>query len=357
MVTLAEVGGAQAYVRDLLPAAQERFDVTVAAYGDGPLRDAATELGVRFVPLKHVRRPLSAYQDTLGFVELTGLFRRLRPDIVHLNSSKAGVLGRIAAAAAGVPVCIFTAHGWAFKAAGGIGASCYLWADRVMRPLATMVICVSETERSAGVAARVCTPAKTIVIANAVDVGDPVGRSQNTARLLEIVSVGRLAPPKDFLTLLEAFEMLPLGKARLTLVGGGPLRQRLESEISRRGLTEVVDLAGEVQDVRSMLERSDIFVLSSHSEGMPISVLEAMATGLPVVASDVGGVHEVVQESATGFLVPPGDVEGMAERLVQLIGDAALRQRLGDAGRQRVEQHFALAQWRARHLALYASLL
>lgn len=357
VVTLAEVGGAQSYVRDLLPAALERFDVTVAAYGDGPLRDAVGELGIPFVPLRHVRRPLSARQDPLGLLELTRLFGRLRPDIVHLNSSKAGVLGRAAAAMARVPACVFTAHGWAFKATSGTSARCYLWADRAVRPLTTIVICVSETERRAGIAARVCTSAKSIVIANAVDVGATVVRPRDRVDPIEIVSVGRLAPPKDFLTLLHALEILPRGQAHLTVLGDGPHRPMLESEIAQRGQSEAIQLAGEVREVRPTLERSDVFVLSSASEGMPMSVLEAMAAGLPVVASDVGGVHEVVEEGTTGFLVPSGDAPQMAERLARLAGDRALRERLGEAGRRRVEQCFALPAWRAKHLALYESLL
>src|SRR5665213_3043365 len=116
VVTLAEVGGAQSYVRDLLAATRDTFDVSVAAHGDGPLRTAAGELGVPFIPLCHVRRELSLLQDPLALLELTALFRRVRPDIVHLNSSKAGVLGRLAAAIARTPARVFTAHGWAFKA-------------------------------------------------------------------------------------------------------------------------------------------------------------------------------------------------------------------------------------------------
>ena len=119
LITLAEPGGAQTYVADLLPALAGRFDVVVAAHGDGPLRTAARDAGVRFVGLRHVRRPLHAVRDPLGLLELVVLMRRLRPDIVHANSSKAGVLGRLAAVLAGVPIRIFTVHGWAFSAYSG----------------------------------------------------------------------------------------------------------------------------------------------------------------------------------------------------------------------------------------------
>ena len=142
--------GAQSYVASLLPALVGRFDVTVAAHGAGPLRDAAEAAGVRFVPLANVRRPVNPFRDLAGLVELVRLLRRERPDILHANSSKAGVLGRLAAALTGVPIRIFTAHGWAFAAHSGLAARGYRVADRLMRPLTTATICVSEREREAG---------------------------------------------------------------------------------------------------------------------------------------------------------------------------------------------------------------
>ena len=129
LITLAETGGAQQYVASLLPALAEEYDVLVAAHGDGFLGDASRAAGVRYVSLAHVRRPLHPLHDVLGLVELYRLFRHERPMIVHANSSKAGILGRLAALAARVPVRLFTVHGWAFKAHRGLAALVYLWAD------------------------------------------------------------------------------------------------------------------------------------------------------------------------------------------------------------------------------------
>ena len=357
VVTLAEVGGAQTYVRDLLAATREEFDVSVASHGDGPLRSAAAELGVPFIPLRHVRRDLSLVHDPLGLLELTLLFRRLRPDIVHLNSSKAGILGRFAAALARVPIRIFTAHGWAFKATSGGAAQLYLWADRIVRPLTTMVICVSQTELRAGLAARTCTAARSVVIANGVDVDGAMRRREDATGRVEIVSVGRLAEPKDFSTLIAAMARLAPGTARLRVFGDGPLRQSLETQIADLAVAGTVELAGEVPDVRPHLADSDVFVLSSRSEGMPLSVLEAMAAELPVVASAVGGLNEVVVDGETGLLVEAGNVDSLAQALERLVGEPELRERLGRLGRQRAEQEYSQSRWRAAHLALYRSLL
>src|SRR5437879_5333646 len=123
--------GAQTYVSLLLPALAGRLDVTVAAHGPGPVVAAARSAGFHFVPLRHVRRALHPWHDLLGLVELFRLCRRVRPDIVHANSSKAGVLGRVAAFLARVPIRIFTVHGWAFAAHRGLAGRLFLWAERL----------------------------------------------------------------------------------------------------------------------------------------------------------------------------------------------------------------------------------
>ena len=357
LVTLAEVGGAQSYVRDLLAAAEQEFDVTVAAYGEGPLREACAARGIPFVPLRHVRRDISFPRDLVGLVELVRLFRRIRPDIVHLNSSKAGVLGRIAGTLARVPVIVFTAHGWAFKAAGGLRSTLYLWSDRLVRPLTTMTICVSEIERGAGITAQTCSADRSTVITNAVDVDAALPHTPGGGDRVEIVSVGRLAQPKDFPGLIAAATQLAPGSAHIRILGDGPQRPELETQIARHNLDDTVELVGEVADVRPYLATADIFVLSTHSEGMPIAVLEAMAANLPVVTTNVSGLHEVVLHEQTGLLTAADDPHALAEALTRLIDDPDLRRRLGDNGRRRAEEHFSLAPWRSAHLHLYHHLL
>ncbi len=353
LVTLAEVGGAQSYVASLLPALVARFDVTVAAHGDGPLRSAAEEAGAHFVPLKNVRREVNPLRDLAGLFELIRLLRRERPDILHANSSKAGVLGRLAAAISGVPIRIFTAHGWAFAAHSGLAARAYRVADRLMRPLTTATICVSERELEAGLAAGTCTSDATVVIPNAVDVG-AAPRSVSTRQPPLLVAVGRLKAPKDFQTLVRALGRLPSGSFEAMIVGDGPDRPQLEETIRTSGLSDAVRLTRERNDVPRLLAAADVFVLASRSEGHPVSVLEAMAAGLPVVASRVGGVPEQVVEGETGLLVDPGDPELLAAALERLTDDPALRRRLGVAGRARAEERFDLEPFRRAHLELYS---
>jgi glycosyltransferase involved in cell wall biosynthesis len=355
LVTLAEVGGAQTYLAHLVPGLVAEFEVTVAAWGPGPLRAAVEAAGARYIALQHVRRDVSLWRDPLGLLELVRLCRRLRPDIVHANSSKAGILGRIAARIAGVPVRIFTVHGWAFAQYHGTASKVYLWLDRLVRPLTTSFICVSSQTRAAGVAARTCDPDATIVIPNAVDVAT-APRAELTGDPPRVVSVGRLKEPKDFVGLVRALAGTGV-PFRAAIVGDGPDRPEIEGAVSARGLEDSVELLGERGDVAALLAASDVFVLSSRSEGMPISVLEAMAAGLPVVASAVGGVPELAEDAVTGLLVPAGDEAALRGALARILADAALRRSLGEAGRRRAEEKFDLPRFRAAHLELYRAEL
>jgi glycosyltransferase involved in cell wall biosynthesis len=137
------------------------------------------------------------------------------------------------------------------------------------------------------------------------------------------------------------------------IVGEGPDRPALEAEIERLGIGDRVRLLGERRDVPELLGAADVFVLSSRSEGLPVSVLEAMVAGLPVVASRVGGVGELVEDEETGLLVAPGNPDELSTALERVLGDRELRRRLGAAGRERVERHFDLESFRRAHLDLY----
>jgi len=355
-ITLAEVGGAQTCVAELLPELVKTFDVTIAAHGPGPLREAARKAGATSVELRNVRRAIGP-RDALGLIELIRLIRRVRPDVVHAHSSKAGVLARVAAAVCRVRAVVFTAHGWAFKAEPGYRSRLYLNADRATAAVTSAVICVSETERREGLAARTCRPARTVVIRNGVDASRFGIRTHAEVPRPQLISVGRLKAPKDFETLLDALALLDGLSFEAIVVGDGPDLEHLEARSRRLGLVDRVTFAGEQPDVPERLARADCFVLSSVSEGLPISVLEAMAAGLPVVASDVGGVHELVGEGVTGSLVPPRDPEALAAALRPVLADAGLRARLGQAGRAEVEMSFSIEAFQRGHLDLYARLL
>jgi len=218
--------------------------------------------------------------------------------------------------------------------------------------LTTVTICVSEQELAAGLEAGACRRERSVVIHNAVDVaGAP--RSRHDRAVPRLIAVGRLKAPKDFMTLVRALAALPAESFEALIVGDGPDLPELEAEIRRLGIEDHVELAGERSDVPELLAASDVFVLSSRSEGLPVSVLEAMAAELPVVASAVGGLAELVEDGETGILVPAGDESALAQALRTLVGDPGLRRKLGAAGRARAEAQFDLDAFRRAHLELY----
>ena len=254
--------------------------------------------------------------------------------------------------AARVPVRFFTVHGWAFKAHTGRAATAYLWADRLMSAFTTTTICVAHGELSAGLSARTCRPDRTVVIHNGVPLDVP-RRPPGGTDPVTLLSVGRMRAPKDLFTLVRAMADLEPGSARLRIAGDGPDRAAVAAEVERLGLGGTVELLGTRDDVPALLADADVFVLASDSEGLPMSVLEAMAAGLPVVASAVGGVPELVLDGETGILVGPRDTAALAGALARLVADSALRDRLGAAGRLRVEREFSLERFEREHLELY----
>jgi glycosyltransferase involved in cell wall biosynthesis len=291
------------------------------------------------------------WRDALGLLELVRICRRLRPQIVHANSSKAGLLALAAASLAGVPVRVFTAHGWAFRWHSGPAAKLYLACERLTGRLATRVICVSETELRIGLAAGTCTARKSAVIRNAVDVHG-FTQAEHANAVPRLVSVTRLAAPKDAATLLRALARLNGAAYQARIVGDGHERQLVEAQLHSLHLRESVELLGERGDVPALLADSDVFVLSSRSEGLPVAVIEAMASGLPVVASNVGGVGELVN-AETGILVRAGDEQALSAALATVLDDRALRARMGAAARARAEAYFDLPEFLEAHRTLY----
>ena len=221
-----------------------------------------------------------------------------------------------------------------------------------MRPVTTTVVCVAEARGRRGWHARTCDPQRTVVIHNAVDVADPLRRRGRRGASPRSSASARFAYPKDFATLLEAVRLVE-APCHVRVVGEGPAARRQWRPRSRQGLSERVELLGARGDIPELLARSDVFVLSSRSEGFPVSVLEAMAAGLPVVATDVGGVAEAVEDGETGLLVPPATrrARGALERLLV---DGELRRRLGAAGRTRALGHFDVPRYRTAYGELYS---
>ncbi len=350
IITKGEPGGAQTHVLDLLitgPAGEKAL-VTGSA---GPLSEHAQQLGIRTWVLPSLVPEIRPMTDAKVTQELRRTIRDFRPQIVHCHSSKAGILGRLAAHLEHVP-SVFTAHGWAFTE--GVPESRRLMAlvaERLVGGLTSAVIAVSSYDYDLALKAHVVPPGRIWVIHNGVT-DSSLRAAPSAGSPVRIVMVARCGPPKNHLMVLQAASQLR-GDWELNFVGDGPLMGRVQEEIGRLGLGGRVSLLGCRDDVPQILAGAHIFCLASDWEGLPISIIEAMRAGLPVVAAAVGGVPELVTFGENGFLVGRKDAGGLARHLQALIDDPALRAQFGARSRARYEREFTLEQQMSKVREVY----
>lgn len=332
-------------------------DVTVACPDEGMLPARLQESGVS-VSVLSMSRQIAPLGDARAFFRLWRLCRRLRPDILHAHSSKAGFIGRVAGRVAGVPVVVFTPHCWSFQSASGSKRRVYIALERFASRFCDMTVTVSDAERVEAVELDVVPADRITVIPNGVSARefDPMA---GVERDIPFVSVGRLDEQKGYTYLLEAAAVLMKSEPdfRLSIVGDGPLRQSLEQQAASLGLNDTVRFEGQSAEVSRYLHRAHVFVLSSLWEGLPYTIIEAMASGLPVVTTDVGGCRELVIDGETGSVVPPADPMALAEAMRVLWSDAGMRTRMGAAGRSFASRTFRLEHTVARNRGLYDRLL
>ncbi len=357
LVTQPTTAGTARHVADLAAGLHERgVDVTVACPDEGvlPRRLERDRVPYRVLPMSREIRPLS---DLIAFVRLLLLIRRIRPDVLHLHSSKAGFLGRIAGRLAGAGVVVFTPHCWSFQSATGRKRRFYLALERFASRFADMTVTVSDQERREAIEEGVLTADRVRVIPNGVGPSD-FEAARSTRQDIPFVSVGRLDEQKGYSYLLQALADLSSGEpdARLSIVGDGSLRGQLEHEAAALGVSDRVTFEGERTDVGSYLRRARTFVLSSLWEGLPYTIIEAMAAGLPVICTDVGGCRELVEDGRTGFVVPPRDPGALAAAMRRLLHDDAMRAAMGAAGFERASTLYRVETCVERNAALYREL-
>lgn len=357
LITTPDHGGAQVNVLDLLSGWSEQAESILATGTEGFLTEEARALGIEVLIVPELVRPIRPVRDWRAYRAIRRLIRTVRPELVHCHSSKAGFLGRLAADAEGVPA-VFTVHGWAFE--HGIsfpwrmtGLLSEHFASRFCSR--QHIITVAEADRMLAAAKGVQPFDRMTTVHNGIPdtpfqadpgSGDPPG----------IIMTARFFQQKDHDTLLSALSEIE-APFSVTFVGDGPRMDRVKDLAAQLGIDGSVAFLGNRRDVPELLARSHIFVLSSLWEGFPISILEAMRAGLPVVASDVGGVNESVEHEQTGFLTRPKDVADVRARVEQLLRDPDLRRRMGERGRSAFEEKFGKRQMLRKTAAVYARLL
>jgi len=351
-----EVGGAERIVLDLVRGGPGfGFSSDVATLGRrGELVPQAQAAGARHLHLG--KRPGLDWR-MVGAIRRAA--RSLGTELIHAHNEGPALYAGLAGRLAGLPV-VTTRHGLSFHHQN-------LWLRRAAGLLTHCTVCVSRQVQELALKRDRLPASRLVTIHNGVDLSafqpqkNPALRRQVRKSLgLDpqrplVISVGRLAPEKDYPTLLAALERLP--GAQLLLVGEGRSLPELKALAARPGLAGRVCLAGVRHDVPRLLAASDCFALSSLSEGVSKSLLEAMACGLPVAATAVGGTPEVVLAERTGLLVPPRDPQALAVALGRLLADEDYAAELGRAGRRRVQEHFSLEAMLSAYARLYRRLL
>lgn len=359
VITRADaVGGATTHVRDLARAMRERgHDVTVLVGGRGPVTEQLEEAGVRFRSLLHLARPIRPLRDLCALRELTAALRDLSPDLVSTHTAKAGWLGRAACARLGL-AAIYTPHGWSIgdriSAPAGV---VFALAERAAARWSDAIVCVSQSEKRLALSKRVAPEEKIWVVYNGVHDVAVALRADPASTPVRLCSVARFESPKDHATLLRALAAIRSPAWDLDLVGDGPLETGVRALATELGIAARVRFLGYQRDPAPTLAAAQLFALSSRSEGFPRSILEALRAGLPVVASDVGGVREAVEPGRNGLLVPPGDPQALSAALASLLEDASRRARMGQAARAAYEARFRVECMIEKTASVYATVL
>jgi glycosyltransferase involved in cell wall biosynthesis len=253
---------------------------------------------------------------------------------------------------------VFTVHGWAFTpGVPPLHAAVYRQVERLVGPLASRIITVSEFDRRLGLAAGIAGEDRLVTVHNGMPDVAPSLRANPGRTPVRLAMVARFGAQKDHPTLLRALAKLQDHAWELDLIGDGPLRAETESLATALGLDSRVRFLGQRTDVDQVLANAQVSLLVTNWEGLPLSILESMRAGLPVVASSVGGIGESLRDEENGYLVPRGDVERLRDRIERLLVSPELRARMGANGRTRFEQAFTLDHSVNRTLAVYRDVL
>lgn len=349
-----------------------RFESTlvsgVEAPHEGNMLDLAAAENVQPIVVPQLGRELSPLRDVVTTWQLWRLVRRHRPHVVHTHTAKAGAVGRVAARLAGVPVIVHTFHGHVFHSYFSPAKTRFFLAiERWLARFTDAIVAVSDRQRQEIAGYGVAPMEKIRVIPLGFDLSPfenpPRGRFRAELGLSEDVPlvgiVARLTAVKNHELFLEVARLVKeqVPPAHFVIVGDGELRAQLENSARRRGLAESVIFTGWRNDLPQVYADLDVLVLTSLNEGTPVSVIEAMATGRPVVATRVGGVPDLVEDGTTGLLRDSGDAAGVAEAVKAFLADDELRGRVSQEAREVAMEQFRVERLVADMESLYSELL
>lgn len=374
-ITRLIVGGAQEntmYTAALLAPARYRVAVLCGPQtgAEGSLIEEVRARDIPLTILPELVREISPIKDLVAVWKLYRLMRRERYTIVHTHSSKAGVLGRLAAKLAGVPVIVHTVHGWSFhEHMAPRKRQVYVWLERLGARLSDAMIVVAAPDIDKGLREGIGTPGDYHIIRSAIplDEFDPARVDPQAVRrelgippdVPVLGNVGRFSPQKNPLDWVRVAARVAreLPECRFLLVGDGPLRPEIEAALAEAGIADRAILTGLRRDVPQLLAAMDVFLLTSLWEGLPRVIPQAMAMRVPVVANRADGTVEAISHGETGYLCAPGNLDALAAHCLELLRDPALRRAMGARGREFATHEFDVHAMVHAIEALYETLL
>jgi len=351
-------GGSSMHVQDMAARlTQDGHEAAILVGGtpDMEVPQRFRRKGVAFTCIEPMGRAIHPWRDLQAVLRIRRFARDFRPHLVSTHASKGGALGRIACLGLKAPV-IYTPHCWSFVDGFSL-APFYQFIERTLAWITSKIVTVSEDERQLALSRGVGTPEKIVTIHNGVLEDVPPPRRTVQDGPVRLLMIGRFEKQKDQALLLRALAGLRTKNAwELTLVGDGPALGTVRQLCRDLQLEDKVTFAGYRSQVSETLACADVFILASNWEGFPRSILEAMRSGLPVIASDVGGCRESVIHGVTGLVVPQGDRLRLRAAIADLVDQSELRLRMGEAGRNLFLEKFTFDEMYQNYCGLYRKL-
>lgn len=373
LITQSEWGGAQRYVFDLAKSLKGEYNVLVAFGEQGESGELAEKLkseNIKFFTLKNLKRSIIPAADLLSLLEIRKLIKKIKPEIVHLNSSKVSILGSLACVFLKSKV-IYTAHGWVFnEPLPNWQKLFYKYAEKITALRKDKIICVSNFDYNLALTERITSSKKIIAINNGIADTNLLERQAAREKLqsnknnilfnikdddIVIGSIGNLYRTKGYEFLINAAKIMENYKKNLKfiIVGDGSEKQELASLIKQLNLSSSVLLAGRINDSAKLLKAFDIYICSSVKEGLSYTIIEAMSAGLPIIATKVGGNEELITDNQEGLIIRPANSEELAKAIIKLLNDSDLAKRFGVAAQLKSKNYFTEEKMIQQTKALY----
>ncbi len=374
VITMLELGGAQGNTLFTVSNLdRNKFDVGLIA-GPGGIQDEKAKkipnLKLEFV--QGLVRPISPVEDLAGLIHLYLIFKREKPDIVHTHSSKAGISARIAAKLAGVPIIIHSIHGFGFNPYQKFFIRwLFIFLEKWIAKFTDILVAVSQNNIEEGLKLGIGHREQYVLIRSGVDIAKIKNASQSTdrAKLRRdlnipesakiVLTIGPFKLQKDPMSFVEIAAKVKKEVQDVLFLwsGDGELRPKAEARIQELGVEKNIKILGWRDDVPALLALCDVFILTSLWEGLPRAGVEALIVGKPVVAFSVDGVPEIVLDGKNGFVLKPGDREGFARRLTEILKDPSLHQKFSQHARQTIDASFDINGMVRSQEDLYDKLL